>query len=134
MPQPLHVEVAVALGWTKLVGHCKCLSPAREHQCDRIWWGTPPRVPARPGPVPRYDVDWGATGPLLERFDISLQQHAPGGGWIASSRVWPGVHRRGTSALESVCHLLRRLAQRRPRRATDPAAGREQSGCCATLG
>lgn len=135
MRAPLHVEVAAALGWTDLVGHCKCASAAATHECERIWWGRPPRGLARPGPVPRFDLDWSATGPLLERFDISLQRRrAAGGGaaWIARSGAWSAVAGRGTSALESVCRLLLDLVGRRPDRLTDRRRGHERCACSAT--
>lgn len=72
--KPLHVQVAEALGWTEthLEQHGgKDGTPA--------WYGTRPAddhvyaaLDARWFGVPRFDTDWSATGPLIERFGISI--------------------------------------------------------------
>jgi len=72
--KPLHVQVAEAVGWTKLVG-----IPAPPFGV--AWVGDPPPIVlvGRPSPTqgpttpPRYDTDWSATGPLIEKSRISLR-------------------------------------------------------------
>lgn len=70
--KPLHVRVAEALGWTHhdYDGKVKyCLSGGTgywrtvdgEEFCDRC-----------DSCPPRYDTDWSATGPLIEKFIICL--------------------------------------------------------------
>lgn len=81
--KPLHVQVAEALGWSDVVhfGYAESvISPA--------WGGVRPLGTEKPvgiseidtlhllrgGParntIPRYDTDWGATGPLIGRFGL----------------------------------------------------------------
>lgn len=68
--KPLHVRVAEALGceaeddagWV-----CRCKPPkTHRHSLDRIL---------------RYDTDWSATGPLIERFGLTLLRGERG--WYA---------------------------------------------------
>lgn len=67
--KPLHVRVAEALGWTE----ARCMG-------SRLSWeGQPPRegpgpwllMENLPQPIPHYDTDWSATGPLIELYEIS---------------------------------------------------------------
>lgn len=104
---PLHVRVAEALG----VVICD-----RWMQIDFDPWNGatyrqncqhPNCVPSqRP---PRYDTDWAATGPLIERFADSLRATAYG--WIADARPglgpWDGE---GETPLVAVCNLILALA------------------------
>jgi hypothetical protein len=66
-------------------------------------------------PVPRYDTDWSATGPLIERYGISLhyalsERHEHRFEWIASENVSDcrcvGRHEWDKSLLIAVCRLL----------------------------
>jgi hypothetical protein len=52
--KPLHVQVAEALGWTD----------CHQKPHDEEWWGY---VNYSQGyrSIPRYDLDWSATGPLI---------------------------------------------------------------------
>jgi hypothetical protein len=113
--KPLYVRVAEALGWTGIeieyVG-----------QFD-FALGTPPgtaRGTPSPGHlgiqqpptalVPRYDVDWSATGPLIERY---VSEAIDTGAFEASS--WEVQARgavgwaRGRTLLLAVCNLILEL-------------------------
>jgi hypothetical protein len=94
--KPLHVLVAEALGCSPVWGHgwlserpgeetwlCRC--EERDHGWDSQAQGC--------GVILRYDTDWSATGPLVERYTIHLAKwNAATGGrawWYAA--VWgPG--------------------------------------------
>ncbi len=79
--RPLHVRVAEALGWTELV----------ESHSPPMWLGRLPTgldmpgtnfvasidrqnriVTIGSGSVPRYDTDWSATGPIIERLRVHV--------------------------------------------------------------
>ena len=66
---PLHVRVAEALGWTELepdaneAGHWGGTSPPGGNHMLPIQFS---------GIVPRYDIDWEATGPLIERLKMRV--------------------------------------------------------------
>ena len=67
MEKPLHVRVAVALGWTECEPGGIMLPGNHE--------GFPPgpRVIGQlKQSVPRFDIDWETTGPLIERYGINL--------------------------------------------------------------
>jgi hypothetical protein len=95
--KPLHVRVAEALGWRALTD---------AERARGSWYG------ARPGdaqemliPVPRFDTDWSAGGPLIERFQIDLR-------WGGQNLMWWAGARRGVltcsdpAPLPAVCELL----------------------------
>jgi hypothetical protein len=91
--RPLHVQVAEALSF-----QCWQLE-------DESWWTEAGNVVV---PVPRYDTDWAATGPLLERFRLTLR---PGyeGSWAAHDNV--GINataflKFGPTPLEALCSLI----------------------------
>jgi hypothetical protein len=72
--KPLHVRVAEAIGWTEVHDTGGSSMVAGE---PNYWRGRPPGerlvIPRQAWPVvPRYDADWAATGPLIERFNLSL--------------------------------------------------------------
>ena len=53
--------------------------------------------------TPRYDTDWSATGPLIEKYGISLKREP--GGWDA--RVdYSLASDQNPTALVAVCHLI----------------------------
>lgn len=102
-PLPLHVLTARALGWTgiELVG-----APG---STSRVYVGIPPGgdpdMHLKPY-VPRFDHDWGTTGPLIERFKIELWwcPHWATPGWRASgagSSVGDG-----DTALTAICEWV----------------------------
>jgi len=100
--KPLHVKVAEALGWTDcipidLLGlqHWAGVVPSE---------GDPPpniqvvagidyvhRAIIYQATVPRYDTDWSATGPLIERYRITVrptvQSTAGTDGWTKEEKA-----------------------------------------------
>ena len=76
--RPLHVKVAEALMW-----------------------------PGSPADPPRYDTDWSATGPLIDRYSIELIKEAEGR-WCASSwdETKSAVVCWGETPLAAACRLI----------------------------
>ena len=120
--KPLHVQVAEALGWEE------CIPFSVYGVKDGSWVGDDPRKKAdSPGDfVPEYDTDWAATGPLIEKYGISVIQpdeHAPeraDGQWIAGSGGAHGwddgslcmdCYAGGVTPLIAVCNLILLLAK-----------------------
>jgi len=96
--KPLHVQVAEALG---RVSHLRG---------DGGWWHGDV-------PVPRYDIDWSVTGPLIERYAISIHHldYPDHNGWFASWRTGAGKRWKSTPAgarppcktpLQAVCQMI----------------------------
>jgi len=125
MEKPLHVRVVEALGCKpkfdslfsgiEACWHCTC--PERDHTSvnyhDYLM-------------VVHYDTDWGATGPLIEKYGITLLSEWGGfhGGstpfshWMAASdflvidcEVSPGLYECAETPLIAVCHLILKLAE-----------------------
>lgn len=116
--KPLHVQVAEALGlpdvgwyyreswentrWVK--GEPGTIGPTGGGGWYCIWdenEGGPRRS------VPRYDTDWSSTGPLIERFGITLTHDSGAGPWIAEV---PGVEWYPESTpLLAVCRCILEL-------------------------
>mgnify|MGYP000884990453 FL=1 len=115
--RPLHVRVAEALGWTYL-------GPS---EVEDGWEGEPPdafellpdgirrRLDQHVG-VPRYDLDWSATGPLIERFKLNLYPWSDGS-WVADSDFSAAtavlsvdMEGSGATPLIAVCNLVLALA------------------------
>ena len=112
--KPLHVRVAEALGWDT--------SPDLHHRdeasegcsaCTRcgavMGWNEP--LPALC--VPRYDTDWSATGPLIERFGLSVRLSAnpyrpsePWTAWAGASDMGESPVAHGATPLLALCHLV----------------------------
>lgn len=112
---PLHVQVARALGWTRI-------TPDGTWE----WTATKPRVPVdtpgwagshpqddshmRNALVPRYDTDWAATGPLIQRYRIGFSPDAPDSpGQILAYYEGAGsewVEGKGPTHLIAACNLL----------------------------
>lgn len=107
--KPLFVRVAEALGckpepldyYPGAMG-CSCMPPKRnEHGYDA-------------GTLLRYDTDWAATGPLIERYGITI---APSGHglWLAGLDAQEGVpfvsDREDRQPLVAVCNLLLALKE-----------------------
>lgn len=119
--KPLHVRVAEALGWTYL-------GPS---EVEDGWEGEPPdafellpdgirrRLDQHVG-VPRYDTDWSATGPLIERLKISIWpilKARPSEGYSAywsadyhDIAMAEGVSISAATPLEAACRLILALA------------------------
>jgi hypothetical protein len=79
LEKPLHVRIAEALGWSALR-----ILPTTDH-----WIGNSPatghgkiRYPFT-GSVPFYDLDWSATGPLIEKYGIGLEKNTRTHRWTA---------------------------------------------------
>jgi hypothetical protein len=118
--KPLHVRVAEALGWTGI-------KPWPEAMSADALGGHPPGEPRGWNHVPRYDTDWSAAGPLIERFSLSVHPDLsltgePRNQWSATRLVAAGeVHESedffhvmsasviagdGVTPLEAVCRAV----------------------------
>jgi len=111
--KPLHVQVAEVLGW-KNCRVCDCQSC---HGND--WVGEDPKSPVRAignqrlvEDIPLYDRDWAATGPLIEKYNITsvclskylwdtVSDFRPS--WIARADSLSG---HGSSPLIAICNLI----------------------------
>lgn len=140
--KPLHVQVAEALGWTEVVH----FTPTTSSVIAPVWAGAPPKGyehwkhgiteadflhMSHGGPerrtIPRYDTDWSATGPLLERFGIASAPsphgyryrigvtegpeiaYWPAGGYDSTHECWDW-EALGATRLIAACNLLVELA------------------------
>lgn len=112
--KPLHVRVAEALGWTSLHNVGNCMIPGEP---DDYRGRSPGNVFVGPGgecPVPRYDTWWSATGPLIERLGISLNNYAlaPSRGTTAHRRIDDRIYdASGPTSLIAVCNLILALKE-----------------------
>jgi hypothetical protein len=62
--------------------------------------------------VPRYDSDWSATGPLIERLDITLSREPdPDRDYWEARAHASSVKAKADSPLQSVCYLILELAK-----------------------
>lgn len=111
--KPLHVRVAEALGWAVL----RQSIPAEER--ESAWVGVPPeRLPNIVSePVPRYDTDWSATGPLIEKYGITFLQDFGNGwrvdfgnGWRVANE-WLTLPGKYATPLVASCHLILALKE-----------------------
>lgn len=115
--KPLHVRVAEALGWTE------CAPWASEHRLsDRwsgVWPGSTQRTQYAPHGlvrtiVPKFDVDWAATGPLIERFVSYIEKLSDEGtATMYGARWWSpefgemdDIIETGPTILVAVCNLI----------------------------
>lgn len=111
--KPLHVRVAEALGckpqeYSQISGRhgwaCHCPGANRgEAHGDFV-------------AIDRYDTDWGATGPLIEKYAIGFEtdygHHIDF--WIARRSNYPErgeTEKRGPTPLIAVCNLLLALKE-----------------------
>jgi hypothetical protein len=98
--RPLHVRVAEALGWVDM----------RPRSEDGLWGGQAPDVSWPWTSPPRYDTDWSATGPLIEKYGIRVELTGPVvihpiGKWRADYGF--GEHDGfGATPLLAVCNLI----------------------------
>jgi hypothetical protein len=108
--KPLHVRVAEALGWTSI-------GPGNSMNLSDPGAGYPPKnqIVGHKEPIPRYDTDWAATGPLIERYGIDTEaiSYSPTDrtyGWKARAcPVWNGdesMTTYGETPLLAVCALI----------------------------
>lgn len=110
--KPLHVRVAEALGcsWPKHyidgdAWHCRC-------GCYEHAGGDD----SDSSEIFRYDTDWSATGPLIEKYSISVTrtwkamlEDIPGDNWIACIKDANRGFADGPTPLVAVCNLLLKL-------------------------
>lgn len=103
---PLHVQVAQALGWTDL----------RQNQGldgKQNWIGVEPHGGLNLV-VPRYDTSWCSTGVLLERFNLSvarsvlLNEEKTPSKWVAMAGK---VIEHCDSPCEAISRLIVRLSK-----------------------
>jgi hypothetical protein len=97
--KPLHVRVAEVLGWFAIPG-AQIVDEQKYHAA-----------------LPRYDTDWAATGPLIEKFRITLGRNPFDGDW-AAYHTWdvralvqnpPSAH--GETPLLAICNLILALKE-----------------------
>jgi uncharacterized protein DUF2591 len=108
--KPLHVRVAEALGWTELrkVGGILIADN---------WAGWPPGalpLVGQPRPeaiAPRYDTDWSATGPLIEKYGIGIQRDGLEGFWMAWVNGKSPTQSEDETPLVAVCYLILALKE-----------------------
>lgn len=106
--KPLHVRVAEALGWSRCPSDdmwhppgTTCGEWTNGHCCEGAMFD---------GAVPRYDTDWSATGPLIERYQISIVSDG------SAVRCWStdvgaAPLSFGATPLAAVCNLILALAE-----------------------
>ena len=111
--KPLHVRVAEALGWRN-----------SSEEAPGIWAGFPPNANADLSDsslrVPRYDTDWSATGPLIERYRFRLNPPSQPDGeepWCLWDAEQEDTHAEDPSAIVNgdtpllvVCNLILALS------------------------
>jgi hypothetical protein len=119
----LYVQVAEALGWTDIQPCGNIMLPD-----SSFYDGRPPGAVVIIGwpqegrrIVPRYDIDWSATGPILERLGIGVQLQGRWSTsgvakqeWVAEAH-WPTYQARyvefGPTPQIAVCNLILDLAR-----------------------
>ena len=109
MESPLRLQVAVALGWCRLVP--ADMSPEDLALLESSAW-TPEHAATWHHPetgrtvrqhlLPRYDTNWNDAGPLIERLGIAVWPQSYG--WAAELRLEERAQ--GTTPLIAVCNLL----------------------------
>lgn len=103
--KPLHVRVAEALGWGLTADGASWISPPpSEGRYDAAACGD--SIP------PRYDTDWSATGPLIEKCKMWIAPFDDRGygHWTAKTATqdMPEGH---PTILLAVCHLILALKE-----------------------
>lgn len=121
-PSELAIEVAVALGYTWMRpakrDDIRVLAPPADHDA-REWLvlatGKETIAVDAYRWVPKFDIDWSVTGPLIERFGFTVWKvedlHGLGSGpeWRATHETCcdPGLGAEsGATPLEAVCKLI----------------------------
>lgn len=106
--KPLHVRVAEALGW----GGPFQRGGGTMLATDNHWDGRAPGnyvIGEQHDRIPRYDTDWSATGPLIERYRILLVTAPDWGDWTARAHD-SLLQARAATPLIAVCNLIIALA------------------------
>jgi len=110
--KPLHVRVAEALGWSTPRSIGNWMIPGEPDN----YVGRPPSNvligSSGYAAIPRYDTDWSATGPLIERLRLDLQH-----GWDPDEPAWTAYAEKlstmeayGSTPLLAVCNLILALS------------------------
>ena len=110
--KPLHVQVAEALGWLDIT-----YFPGPGNHAG-VWKGYPAGLEDGGwAPIPRYDTDWNATGPLIEKYGVWLhpcdcgepKEHH----WTANSELdaFESDGGDGKTPLIAVCNLILALKE-----------------------
>lgn len=123
--RPLHVRVAEALGWHRIVGPVSSILL----DAGMVYEGHPPGpfvIGSEPETIPRYDTDWSVTGPLIQKYGINLEcaqaarpDNSPYAAWrwwlkgdpIARGSASMSVRYWADTPLVAVCHLILALAE-----------------------
>lgn len=108
--KPLHVQVAEVMGWTSCHFAPNGNRTGWGGTDEPAWVGTQPDSPMVNVEVPHYDTDWSATGPLIEKYAVSVCP-ASKAWWSAS---WPGSEdinqtnfsSYGPTPLIALCNLI----------------------------
>jgi hypothetical protein len=88
-----------------------------DDEWDEAWWMSGRKFYT----IPRYDTDWSATGPLIERYGLNVNRaqaaRDDGGPWCAWRWAQPGDEvpprkQWGDTAPLAVCHLILHLKGR----------------------
>lgn len=131
MDKPLHVRVAEALGckpeFRSIDWFCPC-EPTPENLAARKQpgWTIHSWLPGGKHTeyqstcglrVARYDISWFATGPLIEKYEITIGVSAYNGKWIATTERYgedfgydPSVDFQETPLI-AVCNLILALKE-----------------------
>lgn len=105
--RPLHVRTAEALGFKTRNAKAPDGPDVWMLQCARHRPPNPGESPNEWRAVPRYDTDWAATGPFIERFGIDVTQvgvPVKEYGWHAE--VFGEGLGGGATPLVAICNLL----------------------------
>jgi hypothetical protein len=120
MEKPLHVRVAEVVGWTKcaFTGPIQHFYNVAAGEIDhREWTGVSPYVADRDYrcPVWRYDKSWDVTGPLKEKYGITvIPDYTPDAKFTAFTQFefipYEGASYKdredGETELLAICHLV----------------------------
>jgi len=111
--KPLHVRVAEALGWRverRPPGGILLPDQARPGK-GWVGWRDGMLLDERK-PIPDFDTDWAATGPLIEKYGIWVHpcDHDGTSHWVASNEHDESIPESRTP-LEAVCHLILALKE-----------------------
>jgi len=132
--KPLHLKVAEALGWSDFTFDTWWIDDDGKPEGKPFWHGHDPvRTEVAPTtalqqgfkyvigttpnpnyhperlhwPVPHYDTDWAATGPLIEKYGVKLERVGPHqwSAWV-NETAHGGNHAYGDTPLTAVCGLI----------------------------
>lgn len=117
--RPLHVRVAEALGWTDahlsgwIFDRGEGIQEDRREWCGFSPWQAQKEHRGQSQKIPRYDTSWEATGPLVEKYKITLGYElgfSEGEQWLAEENDG-NCYGIDPSPLLAVCILLLKMAE-----------------------